>query len=81
MLKIIATVCPANEPIRLWGIEPDLMARLCEEALRTRVVNSAGVKSAIERRWRGAKGEVGGMAGDEGEVEEYWRTALVGNDL
>lgn len=77
----MATVFPDNEPIRFRGIEPDLIARLCEEALRTRAVNSAGVKSAIERRWRGAKGEVGGMAGDEGEVEEYWRTTLVGIDL
>ncbi len=33
-------------------------------ALRIRVVSSAGVRSAMERRWRGAKGEVGG----EGEV-------------
>ena len=36
-----------------------------------RVVRSAGVRSAMERRWRGAKGEVG----EEGEEEgvEYGR--------
>lgn len=41
------------------------MAVLCKAALRTRAVNSAGARSAIERRWRGAKGEVGGVAGEE----------------
>ena len=42
----------------LFGTEPDLMETLCEFAFRTRVVNSAGVRSATESRWRGAKGEV-----------------------
>lgn len=40
------------------------MARLWEEALRTRVANSVGVRSAIESRWRGAKGEVAGVAAE-----------------
>jgi hypothetical protein len=44
-------------------MRPALMAVLWEEALRTRVASSAGVRSAIESRWRGAKGEV---SGDEG---------------
>lgn len=39
------------------------MAVLCEEAFRTRVVNSDGVRSAIERKCRGAKGEVEGVEG------------------
>lgn len=36
------------------------MACLWEEALRTRIVSSEGLRSAIERRWRGAEGEVSG---------------------
>lgn len=56
---------------------PDLIDRLCEAALRTRALNSVGVRSAIERRWRGANGEVGGMVGED----EYWRKALAGIDL
>ena len=45
-------------------MEPDLMARLWEEALRTRVANSVGVRSAMESRCRGAKGEVAGVAAE-----------------
>lgn len=37
------------------------MVRLCEDALRTRVANSVEVRSAMERKWRGANGEVGGV--------------------
>jgi hypothetical protein len=37
------------------------MARLWWEALRIRVVNSVGARSAIERRCLGAKGEVDGV--------------------
>jgi hypothetical protein len=37
------------------------MVFLCWEALRTRAVSSAGVRSAIERKCRGAKGETGGV--------------------
>lgn len=50
LLNIIATVLPVREPWREDGTEPDLMEVLWEEALRTRVVNSAGVRSAMERR-------------------------------
>jgi hypothetical protein len=63
--NIIATVLPVRVPCRELGIEPDLMACLCEAALRTRVVSSVDVRSAMERRWRGAKGEVKGLAAEE----------------
>lgn len=65
LLNIIATVLPERAPWRLVGVVPDLMAALEDEALRTRVVSSVGVRSAMERRWRGAKGEVRGVAGEE----------------
>ena len=64
MENIIATVLPVKVPSRDCGIEPDLMACLCDAALRTRVVSSAGVRSAMESRWRGAKGEVREVAGE-----------------
>lgn len=60
------------------------MAALCEEAFRTRVVNSDGVRSAIERRCRGAKGDVEGVEGVELEyarledLEICCKTALAG---
>ena len=56
--NIIAIVLPRREFWRFEGMEPDFTAALWVEALRTRVVSSRGVRSAIERRWRGAKGEV-----------------------
>ena len=65
LLNIIATVLPARAPRRDLGIEPDLIACLWEWALRTRVVNSVEERSAIDRRDRGAKGEVGGVVGEE----------------
>lgn len=65
LLNIIATVLPLREPNKLLGTEPDLMEVLWDEALRTRVVSSAGDRSAIERRCRGAKGEVCGVEGEE----------------
>lgn len=46
-------------------MEPDFMAVLCEEAFRTRAVNSEGVRSAMESRCRGANGEVAGVEGVE----------------
>jgi hypothetical protein len=58
LLKGMAIVLPANEPSSDFGTEPDFRACLCEDALRTREVSSAGVRSAIERKWRGANGEV-----------------------
>lgn len=61
----MATVLPDREPRRFLGIDPDLMAFLWAEALRTSVANSAGVRSAIESRCLGAKGEVGGVEGEE----------------
>lgn len=64
--NIIAIVLPASLPCREGGVTPDLMAVLWEEAFWRRVLNSVGVRSAIERRWRGAKGEVMGCAGLEG---------------
>lgn len=58
------------------------MAVLWEEALRTRVVSSAGVRSAMESKWRGAKGEVAGVAGEEWlrfeALERCCRAALAG---
>lgn len=70
LLKVMATVFPAKAPRSVWGISPvpDLIAVLCWWALRTRVVSSAGVRSAIERRCRGANGDVAGVAG---EVEDH----------
>lgn len=64
LLNIIAMVLPERAPWSWGGVVPDLMAVLEEEALRTRVVSSVGVRSAMERRWRGAKGEVSGVAGE-----------------
>jgi len=61
LLNIMATVLPVRAPRRFFGIEPDLMARLWEWALRTRLVSSVGVRSAMDIRWRGAKGEVAGV--------------------
>jgi cobalamin synthase len=67
LLKVMATVLPANAPRRVCGISPvpDLIAVLCWCAFRTSVVSSAGVRSAIESKCRGANGDVGGAAGDE----------------
>lgn len=66
LLKVMATVLPANAVRKLCGISPvpDLTSSLCLWALRTRVVSSAGVKSAVESRCRGANGEVGGAAAE-----------------
>lgn len=66
LLNIMAMVWPESLPARDAGVVPDFSADLWEEALLMRVVNSAGLRSAIERRWRGAKGEVTGWAGLEG---------------
>lgn len=65
LLKVMATVLPDNELDSDIGMEPDLIACLREAALRTRVVSSAGVRSDIERRCRGANGDVEGVAGEE----------------
>ena len=68
---MMAIVWPARAFWITAGVEPDLTEDLMEEALRIRVVSSAGVRSAIERRWRGAKGE------SSGEVENVRRTVIV----
>lgn len=65
LLKVIATVFPVRAPSKVLGTEPDLRACLRDEALRIRAMNSEGVRSAIERRCLGAKGEVGGVEGVE----------------
>lgn len=65
LLKVMATVLPVRAPRRDFGIEPDFMDCLCEKALRTRVVSSVELRSAIERRCRGANGEVEGVEGVE----------------
>jgi len=65
LLNIIATVLPINESDSDIGMEPDLIACLWEAAFRTRAVNSAGVRSAIDRRCRGANGEIERVAGVE----------------
>jgi hypothetical protein len=44
------TVLPVKALRRFLGTFPDLMAVLWDEAFRTSVVSSAGVRSAIERR-------------------------------
>jgi cobalamin synthase len=65
LLKVIATVLPASAPRIECGTSPVcLMAVLCWCAFWTSVVSSAGVRSAMERRWRGANGDVGGAAGE-----------------
>lgn len=61
--NMIAIVLPVREVDSERGVRPDLMDSLCERAFWTSFVNSAGVRSAIERRWRGAKGEVFGAGG------------------
>lgn len=65
LLKVIATVLPVRAPSRFFGMDPDLMAFLWDAALRISVVSSAGVRSAMERRWRGANGDVTGLAGED----------------
>ena len=72
--NIIAMVLPRRLFWRLWcNPPPDLMVDLWAEALRMRVVSSMGVRSAIESRCLGAKGEVGGVSAIE---ELYVRICL-----
>ena len=68
--NVIATVLRASELRMEVLIDPDFTACLWLAALRTSAVSSEGVRSAIERKWRGAKGDVGGV---EGVLEEYKR--------
>lgn len=60
LLKVKATVLPANAPNNDFGIEPDFIACLCEWAFRIRVANSVLERSAILSRCLGANGEVAG---------------------
>ena len=61
LLKGMAIILPARAPTRDSGVLPDLMAVFCWYAFRTRVVSSEGVRSLIERRCRGEKGDVCGV--------------------
>ncbi len=72
LLNVMATVLPTSARDSVWGISPvpDLMAVLWCAAFRTSVVSSAGVRSAMDRKCRGANGEVRDVAGGvEGDVE------------
>jgi hypothetical protein len=55
LLNIMAIVCPARLLDRVLGVWPDLTAVLYEDALRTSLVNSLGLRSAMDVRWRGAE--------------------------
>lgn len=61
LLNIKAIFWPDSAPIKDLGIEFDFMDTLCEWAFRTRVVSSAELRSAIDRKCRGAKGDVVGV--------------------
>ena len=78
----MATVLPARLPSTLLGIAPDLREVLWEDALRTRAVSSVGVRSAMERKWRGANGEVWGAAALEWlrveAFDSWWRALPAG---
>lgn len=67
LLKVMATVRPANAPRTECGISPvaDLTAVLWLEAFFTSWESSCGVRSAIESKCRGANGDVCGWAADE----------------
>lgn len=63
LLNMTAMVLPESEPLRCAGGLPDLKAALYTAAFWTSFVNSAVVRSPMERKWRGAKGEVRGVDG------------------
>jgi len=65
LLKVKATVLPANAPSNDLGTEPVFIACLCEWAFRIKVVNSVLERSAMLSRCLGAKGDV---AGEDGEL-------------
>lgn len=73
-VKIKGIVFVDKAPERDLGSLPDLMADLWEEALETSLVSSGVVRSAMERKWRGAKGDVGGV---EGELVERERMVML----
>ena len=59
--NMIAIVCPRRDCERVGSKALDFAACLWVAALRTRVESSVGERSDIERRCRGAKGEVAGV--------------------
>lgn len=63
----IATVLPAKDDARFCDKNPDFIALLCKAALRINVFSSVLERSLIDKKWRGAKGEVLGIDGVEGE--------------
>ena len=64
LVNIMAIFLPRSDAWRCFGSGwPDLMADLWADALRMSFVSSAGVRSAVERKWRGANGEVGFVEG------------------
>jgi len=65
LLKVKATVLPANAPNNDSGMDPDFIACLCEWAFRMRVLNSELERSAMLSRCLGANGDV---AGEDGEL-------------
>lgn len=61
--NVIATVFPYRADRSSGRLVPLLSAVLCEEAFRMSATSSVGPKSEMERKWRGAKGEVSGVLG------------------
>jgi len=76
LVKIRGIVFVERAPERDLGRFPDLMEDLWEEALWTSFVSSGVVRSAMESRWRGAKGEVGGVEGEPELAEERKRVVV-----
>ena len=73
LLNIMATVLPLRAPSSGFGgcspaAKAAFTAALWEEALRTSLVNSAGVRSAMDRRCLGPEAL---------ESERVWREAMV----
>ena len=64
LLNSIAMLLRARESRSEVDIDPLLWAFLCEEALRMRVVSSEGLRSLIEVKCRGAKGDVVGVGAE-----------------
>ena len=77
--NIKAIVFPANAPCSEDGMFPDLIASFALDAWRTSVESSLGVRSAMDRKCRGANGEVGrfaaGPAVDNDRVDINGRAA------
>ena len=65
--NIIAMVLPARDDARFCDTKPDFIALLCKAALRIKVFSSVLERSLIDKKWRGAKGEIWGVDGVEGD--------------